>query len=118
MAQPRRQFLVQEAMDSAHTVFDVAKKSGNLKDTCIRLLQNAVENMISVSRELRSLSANREVKALERENKALKDKLARMEGEVETLKKEMVELRATTFRFGSTIPPTIHTKSGPSTPSA
>jgi len=84
---------MQEALDSAQTVLDVAKKSGNLKGTMVKLLQRAAGNIILASKELATLSANSEIKALERENRTLKEKLTRMEGEVETLKREMREVR-------------------------
>lgn len=84
---------MQEARDSAQTVLDVAKKSGNLKGTMVKLLQRAAGNIISASRELAALSANSEIKALEPENRTLKEKLTRMEGEVKILKREMREVR-------------------------
>lgn len=116
--QPRRKILLQEAIDSAQSVLDVAKKSANLKGTMVKLLQKAAGNVISASKELASLSAGKEMKALERENRKLKEKITHMEGEVEALKREMAELRLTTHQPRAASPTLDLHESRPSAPSA
>ncbi|XP_039309913.1 uncharacterized protein LOC120358737 [Solenopsis invicta] len=87
----KRAILVRRIEDAAKTARMVSLKSGNLKGTFRKALKILADNIAEDLKALGPLSANEEVRRLERDKTSLREEMTQLRAEVASLKKSLSE---------------------------